>query len=71
MATDFDGVKVFSATKARERSSLGELATAWIKETGHKVVEARVKQSSDHEYHCISIILFYNEGLKRRRTNGS
>lgn len=57
---DFDAVKVFSATKAREREELGETVTRWLKETKsrYKVVDKVVSQSSDNEFHCLSITLF-------------
>jgi len=62
----FDGVKVFTATKAREREELGEVITAWIAEHGDlKVVDRVVTQSSDNEFHCLTITLFYT-----RRSNG-
>jgi hypothetical protein len=52
-------VKVFSATKARERTRLGEDVTAWIAEHPELVVVDKVvTQSSDSEFHCLSIILF-------------
>ncbi len=57
----FDGVKVFSATKQKERDELGETVTRWMQEKGAgiEIVDKVVKQSSDSEYHCLSIILFY------------
>ena len=58
----FDGIKVFSATKQKEREELGETATRWITENASKIdiVDKIVTQSSDSEYHCIAITLFYN-----------
>jgi putative lipoic acid-binding regulatory protein len=56
----FTGVKVFSATKAKEREELGEHVTRWIRE--HKdaqVVDKIVTQSSDREFHCLTITIFY------------
>ena len=61
----FDGVKVFSATKARERSALGERITAWMKEGGADVVDVVVRQSSDNEFHCLSFVVFYREPGER------
>jgi hypothetical protein len=56
----FDGVKVFSATKARERESLGERLTEWMDKHPHlKVVDTVVTQSSDQEFHCLTITVFY------------
>ena len=51
-------VKVFSATKARERDSLGERVTAWIREhPGIQVVRTVISQTSDSEFHCLSLVL--------------
>lgn len=72
-----DGIKVFTATKASERNSLGETATQWLKEQnskpGFEVIDKIVTQSSDNEFHCIAITLFYQwnrdaaaEVLRRR-----
>ncbi len=59
----FDAVKVFSATKRNEREALGETVTRWLRENKGKIeiVEKVVTQSSDSEYHCLAITLFYNE----------
>ena len=57
----FTGVKVFSATKAKEREELGETITRWLKANADvEVVDKVVSQSSDNEFHCLSIVLFYN-----------
>jgi hypothetical protein len=56
----FTGVKVFSATKAREREELGENVTRWIRANpGVQVTDKIVTQSSDREFHCLTITLFY------------
>lgn len=56
----FDGVKVFSATKFREREGLGERLTEWIvRNPDLEVVDKVVTQSSDHEFHCLTITVFY------------
>ena len=55
---DVTGVKVFSATKAKERELLGELITDWIR-SHHEIVDKIVTQSSDSEFHCLTITLFY------------
>jgi hypothetical protein len=56
----FNGVKVFSATKARDRESLGERVTDWIRShKDHEITDKCVRQSSDSEFHCLSILLFY------------
>lgn len=56
----FDAVKVFSATKANDRDALGEKVTSWLKEYGNEVVKTVVTQSSDSEFHCLTITVFYN-----------
>jgi len=60
-ALDFTGVKVFSATKAREREELGETVTRWLRSNDVEVVDRVVTQSSDDEFHCLTIVLFYRE----------
>jgi len=58
----FNGVKVFSATKAREREELGEEITQWIRSNPQiQILEKVVTQSSDREFHCLTITLFYRE----------
>jgi hypothetical protein len=57
--TLFDNVSVFSATKAAEREKLGEKVTTWLRgHADHDVVKTVVRQSSDSEFHCLTIILF-------------
>jgi hypothetical protein len=58
----FTSVKVFSATKAKDRNSLGERITEWIRLRQPRIVNKKVRQSSDREFHCLTIVLFYNEG---------
>lgn len=54
------GVKVFSATKARERELLGERVTEWIRaHPEHEVFGRVITQSSDREFHCLTIVLMY------------
>ncbi len=56
----FTGVKVFSATKAKEREELGENVTRWLKSNSDlEVIDRVVRQSSDNEFHCFSLIIFY------------
>ncbi|MCK5797356.1 MAG: hypothetical protein KAI47_09245 [Deltaproteobacteria bacterium] len=58
----FSGINVFSATKAKERERLGERVTAWLREHPEKeVVEKTVTQSSDREFHCLTVTLFYRD----------
>ena len=58
----FTGVKVFSATKAKEREELGEQVSRWIKANPDlEIVDKVVSQSSDNEFHCYSLVLFYKQ----------
>ena len=62
----FTGVKVFTTTLARDREQMGETIGRWLAEHPDlEVVEKTVAQSSDREFHCVSIVLFYRE---RRRS---
>ncbi|MBN2497770.1 MAG: hypothetical protein JXR96_24460 [Deltaproteobacteria bacterium] len=55
-----EGVKVFSATKARERSALGDRITEWLRSDPPKVIrDVKVTQSSDEEFHCLTITVLY------------
>ena len=70
----YDTVKVFSATKARERDSLGDRVTEWLDGNPEmSVVDTVVTQSSDNEFHCLTITLFTkrNGNGRRRRRNGN
>lgn len=56
----FTGLKVFSSTKAAEREVLGEEITRWI--AAHpelEIVDRECRLSSDNEFHCLTITLFY------------
>lgn len=56
----FAGAKVFSATKAKEREELGTTVTQWIRShPEYTVVDKIVTQSSDSEFHCLTVTLFY------------
>lgn len=58
----FSGVRVFSTTLARERENMGENITKWIRENpGVEIVDKVVTQSSDKEFHCLTITLFYRD----------
>jgi hypothetical protein len=58
----FTGVKVFSATKAKEREELSENITRWLKSNSDlEIVDKVVIQSSDNEFHCYSMVLFYKQ----------
>lgn len=61
-AMSFTGVKVFSATKAKEREELGETITRWLRSNSDlEIVDRVVSQSSDNEFHCLTIVLFYRQ----------
>jgi len=61
----FTGVKVFSATKAKEREELGENISRWIRSNPDlQIVDREVRQSSDNEFHCFSCVLFYKKREK-------
>ena len=58
----FTGVKVFSTTLAREREVMGEAIGRWLAQNpGLEIVEKVVKLTSDRQFHCLSITLFYRE----------
>lgn len=58
----FTGAKVFSATKAKEREELGNEVTRWIRRNpGVEIVDTVVTQSSDREFHCLTITIFFTE----------
>jgi hypothetical protein len=57
----FSGVKVFSATKAWEREQISDRINEWLDANpGVDIVDKVVTQSSDSEFHCLTITLFYN-----------
>ena len=59
---NFTGVKVFSATKAKEREELGEHVTRWIRDNPHaRIIDKIVTQSSDREFHCLTITIFFQD----------
>jgi hypothetical protein len=58
----FTGVKVFTTTLARDREVMGESIGRWLAEHPDlEVVGKQVTQSSDREFHCLSITLFYRD----------
>lgn len=59
-ANSFTSVKIFSTTLARDREVMGENITRWLKENPNiDIVDRTVTQSSDKEFHCLTITLFY------------
>jgi hypothetical protein len=61
-----DGFKVFSATKAAERNAMGDYVNGWLasmrQRAGFEIVQTWVSQSSDSEFHCLTITIHYREG---------
>ena len=58
----FTGIKVFSTTLARDREQMGETITRWLKDNQNvEIVDRVVTQSSDKEFHCLTITLFYRQ----------
>ena len=61
-SVQFTGIKVFSTTLARDRETMGESITKWLKDNpGLEIVDRVVTQSSDKEFHCLTITLFYKQ----------
>lgn len=58
----FSGMKVFSTTLARDREAMGDNITRWLHDNPqYEIVDKVVTQSSDKEFHCLTITLFYRE----------
>ncbi|MCK6571872.1 hypothetical protein L6V77_12350 [Myxococcota bacterium] len=60
----YRAVKVFTATKAAERERLGDLVTEWL--AAHpevELVDTVVQQSSDQQFHCLTIVVFYRVSM--------
>ena len=69
VSAPFTGVKVFSTTLARDRETMGETITKWLRDNpGLEVVDRVVTQSSDKEFHCLTITLFYRHREAAPRT---
>ncbi len=63
----FNGVRTFTATLAREREALGDRITVWIRDNPDKqIVDVTVTQSSDAEFHCLAITVFFWETAPKR-----
>jgi hypothetical protein len=61
----FTGLKIFSTTLARDREALSERITKWIHDNPQlEIVDQLVRQSSDKEFHCLSILLFFRESAR-------
>jgi hypothetical protein len=56
----FDGVQVFSATIGAKRLQLGDRIAEWVaSHPAAEIADIIVAQSSDDEFHCVSIVVFY------------
>ncbi len=59
MTARYDTVKVFSATKAKERDALGDVVTNYLRANPQlTVVDKNVRLTSDKAFHCLTIVLF-------------
>ena len=55
-------MKVFSTTLARDREALSDRITAWLRQNPQiEILDKVVTQSSDKEFHCLSLIFFFRE----------
>ncbi|TMA38771.1 MAG: hypothetical protein E6J82_17380 [Deltaproteobacteria bacterium] len=58
----FTGMKIFSTTLARDREQMSDNITRWLHDNAQlEIVDKIVTQSSDKEFHCLTITLFYRE----------
>ncbi len=58
----FSGMKVFSTTLARDREAMGDNITRWLHDNPQlEIVDKTVTQSSDKDFHCLTITFFYRE----------
>ncbi len=55
------GCKVFSATRSMEREELADRINDWLARNREtlEIVDVCARQSSDREFHCVSLIFFY------------
>lgn len=54
------GAKVFSASRYRDREEIGDRITQWLLDNPSLViVDKYVTQSSDSEFHCWTLVIFY------------
>ncbi len=55
-------MKVFSSTMHRDRDALGERVTDWLRSNAKlKINEIRTLQSSDTEFHCVTVVVIAEE----------
>lgn len=67
VAGRYTGARVFCATRAEDRANLGERVTVWLRENpGVEIADVCVTQSSDADFHCLTITLFFRGARSRR-----
>lgn len=55
-----NGIKVFSATKTKDRETLGDRVSEWLaSHPGLPIQKKIVVQSSDKDFHCMSIVIIF------------
>ena len=63
--TEFDGVQMFAATKAKDRDKMGETISQWMAKNRHLVpVDWCITQSSDNEFHCVTFTIFWRKATR-------
>jgi hypothetical protein len=66
--TPISVMKVFSATRARDREEIGDRVTNWLQANPQlEVRKTVVSLSSDRKFHCLSLVLM----CAARAANGS
>jgi hypothetical protein len=55
-----------------QRQTLGETVTQWLEEAqqrpGFTIIDILVRQSSDAEFHCLTILVFFTEDQPKKRS---
>ncbi len=60
MDMNFDGMEIFSASKHMDREKLGKNVTEWrARNPTFVITDVRFTQSSDNEFHCVTVAVFY------------
>jgi hypothetical protein len=66
----FEGLTVFSATTATRRERLGDDITSWLQAHPELVpVDTVVRLSSDTQFHCLSILVFWRSNVSLSRSS--
>lgn len=61
-----NGTQIFCATMNREREQLSDRVTDWLRDNPQvDIVDIRTLQSSDSEFHCITIVVLYHGTAKQ------